>query len=67
VFERATRAHPDHAAIQYHFAIALHRNNQTKQAMQVLAQLIQSFSEFDNKAQAQMLLWKLKTSVDVSS
>ncbi len=67
VFERATRAHPEHAAIQYHYAIALHRNNQTKQAMQILAQLIQSFPEFDNKAQAQMLLRKLKTSTGVSS
>ncbi len=66
VFQRIAKAHPDYAVMQYHLALALHKNNELKQAIDILNQLIAEFPEFKEKEQAQMLLAKLKLSLSIS-
>lgn len=65
VLRRAFKTHPGHPAIQYHLALALYRNNKPEQAIDILEQLLGSFSEFNDKSQAQKLLNKLKISSEV--
>ena len=66
VLQRAFRAYPDQPSIQYHYALALHRNSQSEQAIEVLQKLLTSNAKFSERSQAGQLLNKLKMTSAIS-
>jgi hypothetical protein len=53
-------AMPRNPNVQYHWAVALNRSGKSADARNVLEKLLASGGEFENKADAEQLLTKLK-------